>query len=101
MFWVLLAIEMAAGALVIHLFAIASNTKYARDKWRRDLRNPIKWFLWGLTSPVTLILAFFDWAFIMEHTGYVDGREARDEVTRRKIEQMDAQSRINGWRDVD
>ena len=101
MFWILLAVEMGAGALSIKLFSVASLQKYQRDKWDRDLRNPIKWFLWGLVSPIVLPLAFFDWAFIMEHTGYVDGREARDEVTRRKVEQMDAQEKINGYRNVD
>jgi len=37
----------------------------------------------------------------MEHTGYFYGREARDEVTMRKVEQMDAQLRISGYRNVD
>jgi hypothetical protein len=100
MFYVLLFIIYALGALVIHLFAEASLQQFQKDKWKRDLKNPIKCFLWGLTSPITLFLAFCDWAFIMEHTGYVDGREARDEVTRRKVEQMDAQNKINGYKDV-
>jgi len=100
-FFIIIGIICAAGALSIKLLAVASLQKFQRDRWERDLRNPVKWFLWGLVSPITLTMAFFDWAFTMEHTGYVDGREAVEEVTRRKAEQIEAQAMINGYRNVD
>ena len=97
-FIIILFIIYVLGIVSINLLIGAALQEYQRKKFRRWRRNPIICFVFGILSPIFIVLTGFDEAFIMEHTGYVDGREARDEVARRKAEQIDAQNQISGYR---